>query len=138
LRNAIKVNGVNRIIDANLNRAKEGLRVCEEICRFIAGERSLTAELTYKLAPLPALLKGRDSVGDVGRKLHHKKELQRRDFWDIYLANMQRLKESLRVLEEFSKLQSAPLAIGFKKVRYDVYALEKKATEKLLAVRHSR
>ena len=23
-----------RIIDANLNRAKEGMRVCEEICRF--------------------------------------------------------------------------------------------------------
>ncbi|MCM8763460.1 MAG: thiamine phosphate synthase, partial [Candidatus Omnitrophica bacterium] len=35
---------IYRIIDADINRAKEGLRVCEEVVRFILNSPSLTLE----------------------------------------------------------------------------------------------
>ena len=34
-----------RVMDANLNRAKEGLRVCEDICRFVYDQRQWTSGL---------------------------------------------------------------------------------------------
>ena len=34
-----------RIIDANLNRAREGLRVCEDISRFALGDKTATRAL---------------------------------------------------------------------------------------------
>ncbi|MEW6171224.1 MAG: thiamine-phosphate pyrophosphorylase, partial [Candidatus Omnitrophota bacterium] len=33
-----------RIIDANLNRTREGLRVCEEILRFVLNDKKTTLE----------------------------------------------------------------------------------------------
>ena len=36
-----------RVIDANFNRAREGLRVCEDVCRFFCDHKSLTVK--YKL-----------------------------------------------------------------------------------------
>ena len=125
---------VNRIIDANINQAKEGLRVAEEVTRFILNNRAFTAELKKirhdldHLAgdfpePLKDLLKQRNSREDVGRDISEG-ELKRRNLQDIFFANMQRVKESVRVLEEFSKLKDAALAIKFKKIRYRVYVLE--------------
>ncbi|MBU1727123.1 MAG: thiamine-phosphate pyrophosphorylase [Candidatus Omnitrophica bacterium] len=131
-----KTKVIYRIIDANLNRAKEGLRVCEEIARFILNERSLTANLKnlrHKLDSarknLPgqkALLKERQSATDVGR-LIYVNELKRNGVSDIFFANIQRVKESVRVLEEFSKLINKKAAIDFKNIRYRVYEAEKKA-----------
>jgi hypothetical protein len=37
------------------------------------------------------------------------------------------VKESVRVLEEFTKLINKGLAVRFKELRYDIYELEKKA-----------
>ena len=31
-----------RILDVNFNRSKEGLRVCEDLCRYIWNQRTLT------------------------------------------------------------------------------------------------
>ncbi|MDD5561291.1 MAG: thiamine-phosphate pyrophosphorylase [Candidatus Omnitrophica bacterium] len=131
---------IYRIIDANLNRAKEGLRVCEEITRFILNNRRFTAGLKgirheidgiiKKVYPACALLKERNSNGDVGR-LNFQGELKRSDYKDIYLANIQRVKESLRVLEEFSKLIDAMSALSFKHLRYKVYAIEKDSFRKI-------
>ena len=41
----MKDRGFNRIIDANLNRSREGLRVCEEVARFHLSSPQLTREL---------------------------------------------------------------------------------------------
>lgn len=34
MRKTIEFRKLSRIVDANFNRAKEGLRVCEDICRY--------------------------------------------------------------------------------------------------------
>ena len=129
---------MHRILDANINRAKEGLRVCEEIARFVLDHPGLTQgfkkirhEMDAAVRGLPgaplALLRQRNSPADVGRKIHAY-ELKRKNFSDIFYANIQRVKESARVLEEFSKLLSAKAALRFKKIRYGVYEIEKKAS----------
>jgi len=131
---------INRIIDANINRAKEGLRVCEEITRFILNSAALTAELKKLrhridsiLKELPdrtILLKERSSLSDVGKNIYGN-ELKRRGYQEIFFANIQRVKESVRVLEEFTKLQNSRLAIKFKEIRYRIYEIEKRVAKKI-------
>ncbi len=128
-----------RILDANFNRSKEALRVLEEVARFFLNDESLTRQ--YKTArhdltesvgllKIKNLIAAREVERDVGKKTSLS-ELKRTKIEDIFLANSQRLKESIRVLEEFSKLISAAGAERFKQLRYKVYVLEKKATSKL-------
>ena len=134
--NASKTKVIYRVIDANINRLKEGLRVCEEITRFILDNYNLTsdfkkirhkAEVILKYLPRNTeLFKERESLGDVGRKIYIN-ELKRRNYQDIFFANMQRAKESIRVLEEFSKLINKDIAVKFKRLRYNIYELEKKS-----------
>ena len=140
-------NTVNRILDANINRAKEGLRVCEEITRFILEDAKLTIELKNirhkistlikNLSPRLELVKERDSAKDIGKNIYGN-ELKRKNTTDIFFANIQRVKESVRVLEEFSKLININAAVGFKKIRYNVYELEKKITKKFTPLRCNR
>lgn len=142
-----KINNVDRIIDANINRVKEGLRVCEEITRFILNDRKLTADfknvrhaidgLTKRLPQEISLLNKRDSLFDVGRNIYAN-ELKRKNCKDIFLANLQRSKESVRVLEEFSKLYSAKVALGFKRIRYALYEIEKRTVSKVSSLRDLR
>ena len=134
--NASKTKVIYRVIDANINRLKEGLRVCEEITRFILDNYNLTsefkkirhkAEVILKYLPRNTeLFKERESLGDVGRKIYIN-ELKRENYQDIFFANMQRAKESIRVLEEFSKLINKDIAVKFKRLRYNIYELEKKS-----------
>ncbi len=128
-----------RILDANFNRAKEGLRVCEDICRYVWDEKALTRdfknvrhELTGAIEDLGILkaLASRDIGGDVGRATS-KSEAFRKDLASVFWANSQRVKESLRVLEEIAKLIHGPAAKAIKLLRYKVYALEQKALKKL-------
>ena len=65
----------------------------------------------------------------MGKKTTHS-ELKRVKVEDILFANLQRIKESVRVLEEFSKLVDVKAAEDFKKLRYKFYALEKKIITK--------
>jgi len=140
-------NNIYRIIDANLNRVKEGLRVCEEITRFILDHREFTAlfkkirhqvdTLARKIYPAGLLLKERHSDSDVGR-FNSYGELKRDNCKDIFWANIQRIKESLRVLEEFSKLADTKAATGFKQLRYKVYEIEKESFKKISALPDSR
>jgi len=143
LRNHSNIESIGRVIDANLNRAKEGLRVCEEINRFILNNQFLASNLkkirhkidniTEELLPKSILLTGRDSLKDIGRNIFVN-ELKRDSINDIFTANIQRVKESIRVLEEFSKLLNKKCAVRFKKLRYILYDIEKKATKKIAAL----
>ena len=140
-------NNIHRIIDANLNRVKEGLRVCEEIARFILDNHKLTADfkkirheidgVVRKTYPASVLLKERNSNSDVGR-LNSRGELKRASCKDIFWANIQRVKESLRVLEEFSKLTDVKAALCFKQLRYKVYEIEKGSFRKVSTLSDSR
>lgn len=128
-----------RIIDANFNRSKEGLRVCEDICRFILDKRTQTQQLknirhevkrAYEDLGGSDLFAFRSIETDVGRQ-SGEFELKRKDIKDIFLANIGRVKESLRVLEEMAKLINTDTAARLKKMRYRVYALEKNIAQTL-------
>jgi thiamine-phosphate pyrophosphorylase len=126
---------VLRIIDANFNRLKEALRVVEDIFRFIYEDDALRKE-ARRLRHVPdALVKGkilnealieRDSGADLGKKVDLL-ELDRKDLSDVLFVNLQRAKESSRVLEEFLKIVFSSKVSVLKKMRYDIYNLEKKA-----------
>ena len=131
-----------RIIDANFNRSREGLRVCEEVTRFVWNSDTLTRSLrsvrhsvTGILKDTPTvcalLLETRDVSLDVGRKERKKSEMKRLGYSDIFSANIERVKESLRVLEEFFKLVDESSSIKFTKLRFKVYEIEKKALSRL-------
>lgn len=125
----------------------EGLRVCEEVARFILNNQSLTSKLKEIRHKINAILKrlprktellcARDSQKDVGRDIYIN-ELRRSNYQDIFFANIQRVKESIRVLEEFSKLMDKKTAIEFKRLRYGIYGLEKRAAEKISALCNRR
>lgn len=124
-----------RMIDANLNRAKEGLRVCEDVCRYIWDEKVLTRDyknlrhqLTESVILLnpKQLLASRDIHADVGKSTTAT-ELKRADIQSLFWANNQRAKESLRVLEEAAKLIDPSVSLLIKKLRYNLYAIETKA-----------
>jgi thiamine-phosphate pyrophosphorylase len=133
---ADKINFLYRILDANINRTLEGLRVCEDTMRFVWNNYYLSRKLKnlrHRLNKIikkmelnkKILLKARDTEKDIGKKSSFD-ELQRKDFKDILFANLQRVKESLRVLEEFSKIIDKRIAQEYKEIRYEVYKIEKK------------
>ncbi|MFA5114287.1 MAG: thiamine phosphate synthase [Candidatus Margulisiibacteriota bacterium] len=121
---------ISRIIDVNLNRATEGLRVVEEICRFVLEDQRLTVtakKLRGQLSRVVphSLLASRDSAGDVGREPYTRDEGRRAKVEDIFKANMKRAQEAVRVLEEFAKLLSPVYGRKFKAIRFKLYELEK-------------
>ncbi|MDO8488907.1 MAG: hypothetical protein Q7S42_02190, partial [Candidatus Omnitrophota bacterium] len=94
-------------------------------------------ELARKIYPVSGLLAQRNSKSDVGR-FNSCGELARTNCKDIFWANIQRIKESLRVLEEFSKLVDRKAALGFKQLRYKVYEIEKASFKEISALSDSR
>ena len=123
-----------RILDANFNRAKEGLRVCEDLCRYVWDQKTLTRtfkDLRHELTEIISALdiqktiEARHIQGDVGRDTSLS-ESKRVDVRAVFYANSQRIKESLRVLEEITKLIDAGVSFQLKALRYKVYALEQK------------
>lgn len=124
-----------RVIDANLNRAREGLRVCEDICRFLydlkgatEGYKKIRHRLTgvAKDIGVEKIVCARDSRRDVGRPTLSE-ETPRRNVHDIFYANSQRVKESIRVLEECAKILDVKVAEDLKELRYRVYEIEQQA-----------
>ncbi len=104
-----------RLIDANINRVQEALRVVEDGLRFVLADRYLTEickSLRHEFADWarnferPERLRMRDATGDVGRSLDFSSEYQRADLDDILTANLARACQSLRTLEEFAKIHS--------------------------------
>jgi len=130
---------IYRVIDANFNRAKEGLRVCEDVCRFVYDYRSTTRTLKDIRHDLTAIMKAfkwksiidaRDMAADVGKR-STLTEMSRNTVKDVLFANLQRAKESVRVLEEISKLLSKNTSENFKKLRYRIYRMERLLVRKI-------
>ncbi|WP_448381079.1 thiamine phosphate synthase [Gloeomargarita sp.] len=120
---------IHRILDANLDRAREGLRVVEEWCR-LGLDHARTAELCkhyrQELARWhrPEFRAARYTAGDVGTSLSHPQETQRTDISALLQANFCRIQEALRVLEEYGKLVDGDFAAAMKQLRYQIYQLE--------------
>ncbi|MGB2925503.1 MAG: thiamine phosphate synthase [Limnothrix sp.] len=118
-----------RILDANLDRAREGLRIVEEWCRFGLDNGALAADCKNMRQTLAQwhseqLRAARDTPNDVGTELTHPQEETRTDLTHLLRANLCRVEEALRVLEEYSKLYDGGMAQACKQMRYQVYTLE--------------
>jgi thiamine-phosphate pyrophosphorylase len=123
-----------RILDACANRAREGLRVIEDYCRFVHEDAFLSAalkqlrhDLAATLAPLAAtaLLEARETQRDVGTHLTTGSEQTRASLLEVVEVNFKRLQEALRSLEEYGKVQSADLGRALEQIRYRTYTLER-------------
>eukprot|EP01156_Anaeramoeba_ignava_P002283 Anaeramoba_ignava/a217989_223.p2 GENE.a217989_223~~a217989_223.p2 ORF type:complete len:129 (-),score=7.24 a217989_223:103-489(-) len=118
-----------RLLDANLNRLREGIRVVEDIYRYIFNDKETSSKLKdlrhkARIDNYKELLDSRDIRNDVLRA-SIKSEQNRSDLNSILIANFKRAQESARVLEEFGKLISAEVSEDFKYIRYELYHLEK-------------
>lgn len=117
-----------RLIDANLNRLREGIRVVEDIFRYVYNDKQTALKLKElrhlsRLENYIELLETRDVKNDVLRS-SIKSEQNRTDLYSILIANFKRAQESSRVLEEFCKLISVKDSENFKYIRYELYNLE--------------
>ncbi len=132
-----------RIIDANLNRAGEGLRVLEEIARLLLNEVTLTQQLKTMRHELiigdrvfqQQLIKSRDSESDVGIDMEVLGEEKERELTMVVVANSKRVQESLRTLEELAKIPDTTVKLDsekFKQARFALYTIEQRLISKLL------
>jgi len=119
-----------RVVDANLNRLKEGIRVVEDILRYRDNNKELSSKLKElrhlsQVKETIDLLEFRDTDNDVLRS-SIKSELNRSGIMSIIIANFKRAQESSRVLEELYKLDNIEYSENFKYIRYELYSLEKR------------
>ncbi len=123
-----------RIVDANLNRARESLRILDDYCRFVLDDKLLTEtvkDLRHRLSgataklPSSALLAARDTPGDVGKGVTAAGEYSRESPAQVAAINLKRLQESLRSVEEYGKVFGAEFAKLVEQIRYDAYTLER-------------
>ena len=132
VKGSLKMNNLYRIVDANFNRTREGLRVLEELARFsnrnpvltknLRGLRHQISVLTERSFPRPKLLANRCSETDPGRNFRPEKRTGKKD---LVLANSLRITESLRVLEEMVMLLKPEATASFQDLRFSFYDLEK-------------
>lgn len=126
-----------RILDANLDRAREGMRIIEEWCRFGLNNETLMAEfksLRQSVAHWhsPEIRLARDTPNDLGTALTHPQEATRSSLLDILQVNFARSQEALRVLEEYGKLYSLEMAAACKQMRYQLYSLDSQIVNPLM------
>jgi thiamine-phosphate pyrophosphorylase len=130
-----------RIIDANCNRAAEGLRVIEDIARFTLNDAELSQRLKLIRHELIAGLNSYrydminqrntpEDVGSTGERISSQEDMPA-----ILSANSKRSQEALRVLEEIAKIDSNGLSLDsnkFKQMRFDIYEIERVLLSKIL------
>lgn len=128
----VELRRIFRIVDANLNRSREGLRVIEDIARFYLNHAGLARslkllrhQLSLAVKQNRRLLVSRKAAEDVGRK-YSSLEKKRKNIRGLLVANFRRVEESLRVLEEVAKIALPPKAGIFKRLRFRMYSLEQK------------
>ena len=120
---------IYQIIDANLDRAREGLRVLEDWARFGLGKENLVIKIKnfrqilgknhleiYKIS--------RNNVEDQCKGLSHVEQLQRKSPYKVISSNSARVQEALRVIEEFSRNNNDKLSKIASEIRYEIYTLE--------------
>ncbi len=120
---------VLRILDANLDRAREGIRTIEEWCRFGLNDEDSTTQLKHLRQVLASwhssqIRASRDTPGDLGTALTHSREAVRTDLLALLQANFARVQEALRVLEEYGKLYNLEMSAACKQMRYQLYTID--------------
>jgi thiamine-phosphate pyrophosphorylase len=132
-----------RLLDANMNRAVEGIRILEETARMFLNDIGITTEIKEIRHSLTSItrrdksladrmLLARDSEHDVLRDGVTNSERDRTDVMAIIRANAGRAQEAVRALEEYVKLVHPDLSVQFKSIRFRLYDLEKNLAALLL------
>ena len=120
---------IYQIIDANLDRAREGLRVLEDWSRFGLGKK----EYVEKIKNFRQILgknhleiykQSRNHFEDKCKGLTHQEQINRRTPEQIISSNSGRVQEALRVIEEFSRLHNHELSKIASEIRYEIYTIE--------------
>jgi len=112
------------IMDENLNRLREGLRVIDDYFRM-SGNKRLSKycndirKKVSKLEDKSSQFRNRRASTDPGRK-RYKTEKRK----DIFSSNIRRCQEAARVLEETSKLLKPELSANWQDIRFELYVLE--------------
>lgn len=123
-----------RIVDANFNRASEGLRVVEEFYRFAADDsflarqcKELRHELRQLVGAIPAeeLSRARQTDRDVGTAISTESERTRQSLAEVVIANWKRVEQSLRAIEEYGKLVPPLDTARVEQLRYQSYTIGK-------------
>lgn len=126
------ISGRMRLLDANANRASEGLRTLEDTARFLLNSSAIQSnfkflrhELAEAMARIPRneLLAARDPTGDVGTTLTTASEGSRPSDESLVAAAASRTQQGLRCLEEYGKLTDAVFASTIESIRYRVYEI---------------
>ncbi len=120
---------ISQIIDANLDRAREGLRVLEDWARFGLGNEDFVIRIKnfrqilgknhleiYKIS--------RNHIEDQCKGLSHVEQINRKSPSKIISSNSARVQEALRVIEEFSRNHNNKLSKIASDIRYEIYTLE--------------
>lgn len=130
-----------RIIDANLNRIGEGLRLLEDLARLLLNDAALTQQLKTMRHDIlrsdwsfqQQLFGARNSESDIGINIEAPGEEKQKELPMVAVANARRVQESLRVLEELAKIPDIKLdPEKFKQARFHLYTLEQVLLSKLL------
>lgn len=134
-----------RILDASANRAGEGLRCLEEFARFVLDDAPATQQLKslrHELAEAigrfsrDAMLRARDTGGDVGTTITRPSEYSRSGSADVVAAATARTGQSLRVLEEYGKTIDAEGAAAIERIRYRCYTIFAELERRSIAKNH--
>ncbi len=136
---------VFRILDANLNRAREALRVLEDLARFHRDDARLATSLKEARHALDRearphareLLAARNSEADVGRDGDLPVDGPRR-LGEVAAANLKRAQEALRSIEELAKGGQPRLGGTAHAIRYRLYAIEKSMADPRPLLRSAR
>jgi thiamine-phosphate pyrophosphorylase len=126
-----------RILDANGNRAAEGLRVLEDVARFLcddvrASEMAKDMRHAVRHAIPAEAVAARDSRCDVGQALANADGVRIR-LVDLVRANSARVQEALRAAEEAARLCATSHASSLEALRYRSYSLESALLSRLPA-----
>ena len=120
---------IYQIIDANLDRAREGLRVLEDWARFGLGENDYVTKIKnfrqiLGKNHLEIYKKSRNYTEDQCKGLTHQEQIKRKTPEQIISSNAGRVQEALRVIEEFSRQHNHELSKIASEIRYEIYTLE--------------
>ena len=120
---------VAQIIDANLDRAREGLRVLEDWARFALGRKDLVKSLKnfrqiLGKHHLKVYKESRNFISDQCAGLSHPEQFKRNNASSIISSNSARVQEALRVIEEFSRNHNQNLCKISSDIRYKIYSFE--------------
>src|ERR1700690_3071696 len=131
-RHSVTGEGIWRLLDANANRAREGLRIIEDTARFVL-------EKPDAAKAFRAMRHGGDELG----REHYRHLLSARDVANdsgrtnpatpysggvraLLGANFKRSQEALRVLEEYGRVLSPGAVKKAQALRFEIYRWEKK------------